>query len=193
MSDDDNAPWPPDGLPLEEAFWLIIGRQVEPDEAAHEFWHLMEQGELHLRFCDTVVKGPYRAKGHRGTPTWASAELSDIPASQWRYFAVFWMSQSMLVKHGSDVVWHGVRIWRAPPEQPAATGPKPGQQSQKGAMCEAAEVILAADDRRPAKGKGRLTAIAGMIHPGYPDYEISTIVRHIGQTVRDWEKKNPDK
>jgi hypothetical protein len=189
MADDDvqHAPWPAGGLPLAEAFWLIIDRQVSRDEATREFGQLSERGEIHLRFIDAIVNGHYRGRGRRGSLT---AVLSDIPASEWPYFALLGMSQSRLLKHGTDIVWYDVRIWPASPTPP---GRRPGRQSPKDAMCEAAKAILNEDGQRPPKGKGRLSAIVDMIHPVYGDYQKSTISRYIGQTVREWEQENQDR
>jgi hypothetical protein len=75
-------------------------------------------------------------------------------------------------------------------------GPKAGAQSTKDHACEFALRILEDEARRPPRGHGRLTKLAGMVNAELArlgqQYKADSIRRSIGPSVREWEKKHPD-
>jgi hypothetical protein len=76
----------------------------------------------------------------------------------------------------------------------SASGPKPGQPSAKDTACKIAEAMLADDGARPPR-HGRLTAIARTVlrAEAVRSYGESWAVKALRPTVRDWERKHPDK
>jgi hypothetical protein len=93
----------------------------------------------------------------------------------------------------------GVRFVRAeavPASQNDPPRPKPGQQSAKDRLCQAALSILNDPAKRPPRGHGRKAKIARLLYKLQPDdgrrYEEDSIVRMIRDTITEWETNNPD-
>jgi hypothetical protein len=76
-------------------------------------------------------------------------------------------------------------------------GPKAGAQSRKGLACDIALSILEVETKRPPRGHGRLTKLAGMVKAELtrcgPVYNVDSVRKMIKDSVRDWEGKNPHK
>jgi hypothetical protein len=77
-----------------------------------------------------------------------------------------------------------------------APGPKPGRAGIARPAWEIALHILDGPDR-PPKGYGRLAELSRRVvnelaAQGFSQYEVSSITREIGKSVRDWEAKHPD-
>jgi hypothetical protein len=82
-------------------------------------------------------------------------------------------------------------------EKVAARLAAAGTTEQDCATCEEAKKILANPRKRPKKKHGRKMAIAKMLTDEktgkFKHLKTKSVVRYISQTVRDWEKENPDK
>ena len=128
MSDDDvqHSPWPADGLPLAEAFRRVIDQRPRVQKLSHQIWLRLDHAPIN-NFCDTMEEGHYRGKGRRGSPI---AELTDIPATAWKYFDFLNRNQSVLSEVIGGIAWYDVRIWpigaeqepKPPPVEPFRTG-----------------------------------------------------------------------
>jgi hypothetical protein len=101
MSDDgaQDAPWPPDGLPLAQAFWRVVDRRP--------VFPLTDSAILN-RFSEIMVSGRYRGRGCRGSST---ADLADIPATAWPLLLLNLMNESQLIERPTKIVWYNVYIY----------------------------------------------------------------------------------
>jgi hypothetical protein len=94
----------------------------------------------------------------------------------------------------------GVRVVRAqavPASQNDPPGRKPGKKSAKDLACDIVLAILNDDAQRSLKRHGRLIELARMVQAVLDKdgktYEVNSIEKFIRDTVKDWQKKNPDK
>jgi len=75
-------------------------------------------------------------------------------------------------------------------------GRKAGAQSPKEIAYEIALRILEDEARRPPRGHGRLTKLAGMVNDQLTgrghQYKNDSVRKMIGPSVREWKKKHPD-
>jgi hypothetical protein len=99
----------------------------------------------------------------------------------------------------NDIKLVGVRFVRAEAvtaSQADPTGRKPGQNSPKGLACDIVLSILNDEARRPPKRHGRKIALARMVHSVLEKdgktHAVLTIEKYIRDTIKDWEKMNPD-
>jgi hypothetical protein len=76
-------------------------------------------------------------------------------------------------------------------------GPKAGARSTKNLACEIALSLLEDATKRPPRGHGRLATLAGMVNAELTgrgrQYKDDSVRKMIAHTVREWEKKHPDK
>ena len=139
--DVQHSPWPADGLPLAKAFWVVIDQRIQArvKKVSDQIWRVEDHASIN-NFCDTMEEGHYRGKGRRGSPT---AELTDIPATAWKYFDFLNMYQSVVNEGIGGIAWYDVRIWPVGDEPPS---PEPLPLEPPGAQ--------SSTDREPIKDKG---------------------------------------
>ena len=94
----------------------------------------------------------------------------------------------------------GVRVVRAqavPASQNDPPGRKPGKKSAKDLACDIVLAILNDDAQRSLKRHGRLIELARMVQAVLDKdgktYEVNSIEKFIRDTVKEWQKMNPDK
>jgi hypothetical protein len=121
----------------------------------------------------------------------ATGEFHQIPRAYWRRNKAVehaigwgWLIGGGLFSFSSSV--RSCEIYAARPAKHA--GGKDGAWGL-------AEDILENDDARARlpKRRGRLSELAKLIQAKLPDYEVDSIRRMIGPSLREWEERNPDK